>query len=88
MDEVAKDLAKLSWDDAIAMLDANFSFRSLPNKDGEFAYRLSPNGVALSIRKIQAEIIAELPTRIDGLKALATGNAGLLAQYRILTVND
>lgn len=88
MDETANSSSKVSWDEAIALLDANFSFRSLPDREGVFSYRLLPNGVALSIRRIQDEIVVELSSGIDGLEAIALSSAGSLARYRIVTAND
>ena len=88
MDETANSSSKVSWDEAIALLDANFSFRSLPDREGVFSYRLLPNGVALSIRRIQDGIVVELSSGIDGLEAIALSSAGSLARYRIVTAND
>ena len=88
MDETVNSSSKVSWDEVIALLDANFSFRSLPNGEGAFSYRLLPNGVALSIRRIQGETVVELPSGIDGLEAMRLSSVESLARYRIVTAND
>lgn len=88
MDRKSPGTETLSWEEAIALLNANFSFRSLPGKDGELSYRLAPNGKALSIREVNGEIVAELPSRIDDVSARDSGSTGHSVQLRIHSVRD
>lgn len=71
----------LTWVDAVALLDANFAFRSLPENGEALSYRLVPNGRALRLSKSQEGIFVELPDTAPGLNSVIPAQGGSLHKY-------
>jgi 5-methylcytosine-specific restriction protein B len=79
---------RLSWDEAIQVLDANFHFRTptrLPRE--RRSYRASPNGASLDIWQEDDSIFIELPVQISTLSTLSKNEVSGRYRYSISDMN-
>ena len=64
-------VARLSWDDAVALLDANFVFRTKLNGEGTMSYRLTSNGMAFHAKGIAKGVLINIPVEVPGFEVAA-----------------
>lgn len=65
-----------NWTEAVALLDANFIFRSIPDKEGARSYRLTSNGSAIHAKPTANGALINLPMEVPDLEE-ATSATGL-----------
>lgn len=83
----APDSQSLSWEDALAWLDANFNFK-VSEADRANSYRLDPNGSSLHVRYADTGIVAELDQGVPGLQELSQGTSPGRHSYLLRSTSD
>ena len=78
----------LTWQEATALLDANFAFRTLPGTDGARSYRLTSNGAAIQAKEAAGGVLVDLPMAVASLEVEATPNRSGGYQYLVRCIED
>lgn len=82
----------LTWDEAVALLDANFVFRTKLGEEGARSYRLTSNGTIFRAKESSKGIFIDIPVEVPGFE-VAAGAASVLSplsgyQYFIRSIKE
>lgn len=88
MVDESEPIAQLTWEAALALLDANFAFRTTPAVGDGRSYRLKPNGQSLLISRMPNGVSVELPIGVPCLEEVLPSSGLNLHRYIVHTNND
>ena len=81
-------ITQLTWEAALALLNANFAFRTTPVVGDGISYRLKPNGQSLLISRKPNGFSLDLPISVPFLEEVLPSPGLNLHRYIVQTNND